>query len=711
MPTSFFSPSGRHPLETPVQYVKGVGPRISFLLEKKGIRTAEDALYFLPRTYEDRRHLKKVAELKPGERQSGLGEVRACGLVYYGAPKRRVFEVVVGDETGEVRLKWFRGNERSLFYRFKKGTKLLFTGETRLFNRQKVMVHPDIEVIRDEGEKDFLHFQRIVPIYSETEGLPQRTLRRILRNVLDQYGSYLSSPIPADILGRQKLIDFRDAFERVHFPPEDELMEPLLQHRSEGHRRIVFDELFFLQLGLALKRKDREREAGISFKGNGALPRKFLARLPFPLTRAQERVFQEIKEDMERPVPMNRLLQGDVGSGKTMVAFLACLVALECGFQATLMAPTEVLAEQHWRTLRPWAEPLGVRIGLLTGSLRGVEKEALYQSVRRGHLDLLIGTHALIQEAVEFHRLGLAVIDEQHKFGVLQRASLQKKGTNPDVLVMTATPIPRTLALTVYGDLDLSILDEMPPGRKPVETRHYPESSRDRVYEMVRQEVKKGRQAFIVCPLVEESEKVDLKNATQMAEHLQREIFPDLRVGLLHGRMASEEKEEVMKAFQEGRIHILVSTTVIEVGVDVPNASLMVIEHAERFGLSQLHQLRGRIGRGEHPSRCILLSPRGVSKEARMRLQALVKTQDGFRIAEEDLLLRGPGEFWGTRQSGFPDLRAVHLVRDTPILIEARKEAFRLITEDPQLSSPQYESLRKALRRRWGDALELATVA
>jgi len=705
------SSSYRDPLQTPIQYVKGVGPILSSLLERKGIRTVEEALYFLPRTYEDRRHLKKVSELKPGERQSGLGEVRSCGLVYYSNSKRRIFEVVVGDETGEVRLKWFRGNERSLFYRFRKGTKLLFTGETRWFNHQKVMIHPDVEVIGEEGEKDFLHFKRIVPIYSETEGLPQRTLRRILRNVLDRYASHLSSPIPADILRRQKLIDFREAFERVHFPPDEEPMEALLQHRSEGHRRIVFDELFFLQLGLALKKKDRELETGISFKGNGNLTERFLSHLPFRLTRAQERVFQEIREDMERPTPMNRLIQGDVGSGKTIVAFMACLVALECGYQASVMAPTEVLAEQHWRTLRPWAELLGMRIELLTGSIKGMEKESLYESVRRGAIDLLIGTHALIQEAVEFHRLGLAVIDEQHKFGVLQRAMLRKKGVNPDILVMTATPIPRTLAMTVYGDLDLSILDEMPPGRKPVETRYYPDSSRPRVYEIVREEIRKGRQAFFVCPLVEESEKLDLKDATKMAEHLQREAFPEVRVGLLHGRMGSEEKESVMKAFQEGQIQILVSTTVIEVGVDVPNASVMVVEHAERFGLSQLHQLRGRIGRGEHPSTCLLLTPHGISKEARARLRALVKTQDGFRIAEEDLTLRGPGEFWGTRQSGFPDLRAVHLVRDTPLLIEARKEAFRLVSEDPDLSNSDHRGLREAVTRKWKGGLELVSVA
>jgi ATP-dependent DNA helicase RecG len=407
---------------------------------------------------------------------------------------------------------------------------------------------------------------------------------------------------------------------------------------------------------------------------------------------------------------MNRLIQGDVGSGKTVVALLASLDVVECGYQAAIMAPTEVLAEQHFLNLHRWVEPLGVKVALLTSSIKGSEREGLYDSVRRGDIQLVIGTHAVIQEAVEFHRLGLAIVDEQHKFGVVQRGLLKKKGENPDVLVMTATPIPRTLAMTVYGDLDVSLIDEMPPGRMPVETKVFPESAQDRVFQTVEEEVRKGRQAFVVYPLVEESEKLDLKDATRMAERLQKEVFPKLKIGLLHGRMKSDEKEMIMTEFKEGKLQILVATTVIEVGIDIPNASVMVVEHAERFGLSQLHQLRGRIGRGRYPSKCILLAQYRSSEEARVRLQAMARTSDGFQIAEEDLNLRGPGEFFGIRQSGFPDFRVAHLVRDTPILIEARKEAFQLIQEDPELVGPSHSILKNILRRRWRGRLELASI-
>jgi len=407
---------------------------------------------------------------------------------------------------------------------------------------------------------------------------------------------------------------------------------------------------------------------------------------------------------------MNRLIQGDVGSGKTVVALLACLYVIECGHQTSIMAPTEVLAEQHYFNLRRWMEPLGIQVALLTSSIKGSERMDLYQRVRAGDAQLVIGTHAVIQEGVEFNRLGLAIIDEQHKFGVVQRGLLKKKGANPHVLVMTATPIPRTLAMTVYGDLDVSLIDEMPPGRMPVETRVFRESGRERVYRMVEGEVRKGRQAFIVYPLIEESEKLDLRDATKMADHLQKEIFPEFRIGLLHGRMKSDEKETIMMEFKEGKIQILVATTVIEVGIDIPNASVMVVEHAERFGLSQLHQLRGRIGRGQYVSKCVLLAQYRASEEAKVRLQAMERTNDGFQIAEEDLALRGPGEFFGVRQSGLPDFRVAHLIRDTPILIEARKEAFRVVQEDPILAHPAHANLRDALKERWKGRLELATI-
>jgi ATP-dependent DNA helicase RecG len=407
---------------------------------------------------------------------------------------------------------------------------------------------------------------------------------------------------------------------------------------------------------------------------------------------------------------MNRLLQGDVGSGKTMVALLACLDAIECGYQAAFMVPTEVLAEQQYVNFKPWMEGVSKKMSLLTSNVKGTEREALYGEIQRGTISLVIGTHAMIQDAVEFRRLGLVIIDEQHKFGVVQRGLLKKKGTNPDILVMTATPIPRTLAMTLYGDLDVSIIDEMPSGRMPVHTQVFPESGRSRVYRMVEEEIANGRQCFIVYPLVEESEKLDLKNATQMAEHLQKKVFPTFRVGLLHGRMKSEEKESIMTKFKNGHIQLLVATTVIEVGIDIPNASVMVVEHAERFGLSQLHQLRGRIGRGRYASKCILMAPYRSSEEAQRRLRAMEKTSDGFKIAEEDLSLRGPGEFFGIRQSGFPDFRVAHLVRDTPILMEARKEAFRLMEEDPDLRDSSHRPLREELGKRWSGRLELGTI-
>ena len=697
-------------LLTPIQYVKGVGPKLAKVFEKKGIRTVEDALYFLPRCYEDRRNLKKISELKAEKKETGYGEILLSGVVFYHNRRKRIFETVVGDGTGVVTLKWFHGNERFLRERFKKGRKLIFSGEVRWFGSQKEIHHPDVEIVDGDIEKDYLNFKRIVPIYSETEGLYQRTLRRILKATLDGFSDDLSSPIPQEILERQDLIAFPEAFRRVHFPPEGELIDGLNLQRSDGHRRIIFDEFFFLELGLALKKKGVALEKGISFQESGHLVERLFEIVPFKLTRSQEKVWSEIREDLKAPHPMNRLIQGDVGSGKTIVALLACLQVVECGYQAAIMAPTEVLAEQHYLNLHRWLVPLGVGVELLTSSTKGVGRSDLYERIRRGEVQLVIGTHAVIQESVEFHRLGLAIIDEQHKFGVIQRGLLKKKGENPDVLVMTATPIPRTLAMTLYGDLDVSVIDEMPPGRMPVETRVFPEPARDKIYRIVEDEVKKGRQAFIVYPLVEESEKLDLKDATQMAEHLQRDVFPGFRIGLLHGRMKSDEKETIMREFKDGKIQILVATTVIEVGIDIPNASVMVVEHAERFGLSQLHQLRGRIGRGRYPSRCILLAQYRSSEEAKVRLRAMEKSSDGFRIAEEDLALRGPGEFFGVRQSGIPDFRVAHVARDTSILVEARKEAFRLIREDPDLSRPSHIDLKDALRKRWKGRLELASI-
>jgi len=697
-------------LHTPIQYVKGVGPKLAGLFEKKGIRTVEDGLYFLPRAYEDRRQLKKISELRAGGKETGFGEIMLSGMAFFQNQKKKVFEVLVGDGSGMITLKWFHGNERYLNERFKKGRRLIFSGEVRWFNYQKEIHHPDVEIVEGDIEEDYLNFKRIVPIYSETEGLYQRTLRRLLKSIVDGYSDELTSPIPAEIVERQDLIGFSEAFRRVHFPPDGESIEKLNSQRSDGHRRIIFDEFFFLELGLALKKRGVALETGISFRTQGTLSQRLLNQLSFHLTRAQQRALAEIVEDMEKPHPMNRLIQGDVGSGKTIVALLASLRAVEFGYQAAIMAPTEVLAEQHYLTIHRWVEPLGVQVALLTSNIKGSERENIYSRIRKGEVQIAIGTHAVIQEQVEFHSLGLAIIDEQHKFGVVQRGLLKKKGENPDVLVMTATPIPRTLAMTLYGDLDISLIDEMPPGRMPVETKVFSESARNRVYRIVEEEVKKGRQVFVVYPLVEESEKLDLRDATRMAEHLQKDVFPAFRIGLLHGRMRSDEKEAIMMEFKERKIEILVATTVIEVGIDIPNASVMVVEHAERFGLSQLHQLRGRIGRGQYPSKCILLAQYRSSEEAKVRLRAMEQTNDGFKIAEQDLELRGPGEFFGIRQSGLPDFRVAHILRDTPILIEARKEAFRLIQEDPDLAKPSHSALKDVLKKRWKGRLELATI-
>jgi ATP-dependent DNA helicase RecG len=478
--------------------------------------------------------------------------------------------------------------------------------------------------------------------------------------------------------------------------------------RSAAHKRLIFDELFYFELAMALKHKGNVLEEGIAFQEAGELSGRFLSILPFGLTAAQNRVIEEIRSDMSRPSPMHRLLQGDVGSGKTVVSMAAMLTACENGYQAAMMAPTEILAEQHFRNIRRWSAALGLKTVLLLGSTRPAEKKDLVRQIEAGEIHIVVGTHALIQEAVDFRNLGLVVVDEQHRFGVVQRAALRAKGSNPDVLVMTATPIPRTLAMTVYGDLDISVIDEMPPGKKPVKTKIFYEKERPRVYEIIRKEVVKGNQVFIVYPLVEESEALDLKDATRMAEHLQKDVFPELRIGLIHGRMKGQEKDDIMKFFNDGRLDVLVSTTVIEVGIDIPQASLMVIEHAERFGLAQLHQLRGRVGRSDIPSYCVLMTDYRGSENARKRLRIMEQTNDGFRIAEADLEIRGPGEFMGTRQSGFPDFRVANILRDGRLLNDARTEAFLLVEKDPRLGRPEHSVLREVLLWKWEGRLDLA---
>ncbi|MFH1081138.1 MAG: ATP-dependent DNA helicase RecG [Pseudomonadota bacterium] len=692
-------------LATDVQFIKGVGPRIAELLARKGVRTIEDVFYFLPRRYEDRRIVQKIVQARIGVKETVIGEVVQAQVRPY--QRRRVFEVVVDDGSATITAKWFMGNLTYLKNTFKPGLQVILTGEVRIFKAGKDMIHPDYEIL-DEDDTDLLHFKRVVPVYSETEGLHQKTLRRIAMRVLGDYTRYVTSPIPGALCEKRELIHIHDALRNVHFPEADADVTRYNDARSPAHRRLIYDEFFFFQLGLALKRKGHLLDQGIAFKMGGPLLKQLYVSLPFPLTSAQTRVIDEIEMDMAKPTAMHRLLQGDVGSGKTVVAMAAMTTACENGYQAALMAPTELLAQQHYATIKGWAEQLKIKVILLTGSSRTGERHEIREDMASGRADIIIGTHALIQEGVSYGKLGLVVIDEQHRFGVLQRATLRIKGVTPDVLVMTATPIPRTLAMTVYGDLDVSVIDELPPRKKPIKTKVFYESQRQQVYEAIRKELAKKHQVFIVYPLVTESEALDLKDATRMAQHLRQDIFPDYRVGLIHGRLKAQEKDEIMTAFIEKQTAILVSTTVIEVGIDIPQASVMVIEHAERFGLSQLHQLRGRVGRGDIPAYCILLAQHKGSLESRRRLRIMEETNDGFRIAEEDLAIRGPGEFMGVRQSGLPDFRVANIARDGQILNEARTDAFSLIEQDPFLSRPEHTLLREVLLHRWQERLDLA---
>ena len=688
-----------------VRYVKGVGPKISVLLERKNLRTVEDMIYFLPRKYEDRRVVRSISATRPGVKETIVGEVQSAHIRPYR--RKKVFEVQVADGTGALTAKWFHGNYPFLKKIFEKGKRVIFTGEIKGFLFEKEMIHPDFEVL-EQDDDHLLHFKRIVPIYSETEGLGQKNLRRIMKHVVDDFTGYVLSPLPEDILKRQGLQDMHQAIRTVHFPEEDSDVDALNVMKSEAHRRVIFDEFFFFELGMALRKKGTLLHTGIPLRSRGEGLKTFFQRLPYELTGAQQRVIGEITGDMEKAVPMHRLLQGDVGCGKTVVSMAAMIVACENGYQAAIMAPTEILAEQHHRNITNWADAQGLKTVILTGSLKAADRQKTYAGIERGEVDIIVGTHALIQEGVKFQRLGLAIVDEQHRFGVMQRALLREKGVHPHVLVMTATPIPRTLAMTVYGDLDVSVIDEMPPGKKPVKTKIFYEKERQRVYDIIRKEMVKGNQVFVVYPLVEESEKVDLRDATKMAEHLQKDVYPEFEVGLIHGRMKSREKDGIMSRFLGKEIHLLVSTTVIEVGIDIPQASLMVIEHAERFGLAQLHQLRGRVGRGEIPSYCILMSGHPASDLSTRRLRVMEETTDGFRIAEEDLAIRGPGEFLGTRQSGLPDFRVANILRDGRILNDARQEAFRLIDGDDYLEKPEHRILREVLLRRWEGRLDLA---
>jgi len=722
-------------LTTPVQYVKGIGPRLAEILATKGIATVGDLLSYLPFRYEDRLNPRGIAELRAGEMATVIGEVRNSGL--FRTRKMPIFQLTVGQGRSKLRCLWFHGGY--LQDKFKPGQLIALYGKVEQDQRsgELQIVQPQFEMLGDadaDGADDkaaaSLEVGRIVPIYeSAGQGrVTARWFRRIIRKALDDLTPELAETIPEAVRSRLALVSPREALWRVHWPEAGESFEDLQSSRTPAHIRLIFEELFFIELGLELKRRQQKTQTGIAFRLDDRVRQAIKKILPFHPTAAQKRVLKEIADDMQKPYPMRRLLQGDVGSGKTIIGFQAAIIAIENGCQVALMAPTEILAQQHYFSARRILENAGYRIVLLTGSLEADRKREIRRHIAQGSAQLVIGTHALLEEKVEFAKPGLVIVDEQHRFGVLQRLKLMKKSgegsdpsassgqalsspAEPDVLVMTATPIPRTLALTLYGDLDLSVLDELPPGRTPIVTRRITDDRSSEVWDFVRKQVAKGHQVYVVYPVIAESEETELKAAIKMYRELSGKVFADLKVGLLHGRLDSELKDQVMRMFQKGELQILVATTVIEVGVDVPNATVMVIEHAERFGLAQLHQLRGRIGRGAAKSYCILMTGGKVTEEGERRLDAMVRTNDGFQIAELDLELRGPGEFFGTRQAGMPSFRVANLIRDRQLLELAKREAAAVMAE-PNSEVTQVEISRAlvALRTRWQHTYGLVEV-
>jgi ATP-dependent DNA helicase RecG len=722
-------------LATSVMYVKGVGPRLAEALEAKGIRTVDDLLHYLPFRYEDRVNPRGIAELRVGEMATVIAEVRNSGM--YRTRTMPIFSMTAGQGRTILRSLWFHGTY--LQGKFKPGQMVALYGRVERDSRngELELIQPQVEFLDDGDDgtgqkKESLETGRIVPIYeSAAQGrINARWFRKTIHTALENLDPNLPEAIPETVRKRMALVGPLEALKKVHFPDPGESFSLLQAARSPAHLRLIFEELFFVELGLELRRRQQKAQTGVAFRLDDQVRAAIKRILPFHPTKAQLKVLKEIAFDMEKPAPMRRLLQGDVGSGKTIVAFQAAIIAIENGYQVALMAPTEILAQQHYFSARRILKNAGYRIVLLTGSLEQDRKRQTRRHIAQGNAQLIIGTHALIEEKVEFDKLGLVIVDEQHRFGVMQRLKLMSKRApavtgeaggarasepggppEPDVLVMTATPIPRTLALTLYGDLDISVLDEMPPGRTPIVTRRVPDDAAEKVWEFVRKQVAAGHQAYVVYPVIEESETNELKAAIKMFSELRSRVFPDLHVGLLHGRLDPNEKDRVMREFQAGEIQVLVSTTVIEVGVDVANATIMVIEHAERFGLAQLHQLRGRIGRGAAKSYCVLMTGGKVTEDGDKRLNALVGTTDGFKIAELDLELRGPGEFFGTRQAGIPNFNVANLVRDRDILEVSKREAAAVLAgPNNEISQKEIDAALREMRARWQHAYRLVEV-
>jgi len=684
-------------LQTEVRMVKGVGPQRAEVLAQRGIHTLEDLLNYLPFRYEDRIHFSKIKEVQPNGTYTLRARVMSGQAVRGMYGRDAIYHLLVQDDTGSLPCKFFHGGY--LEGRLKPGQQVILHGKVevdKLRPARHEMVNPQIEVLNSE-EIDSTEMGRIVPVYEALGTFGTRQIRRAVYATLQNLEPLIPDPLPGELLAKLHYPSRREALMAAHFPPHDESLEALNFFRSPAQERLIFEELFLYQLSLALRRKEARKENAVAFRVREEKVREALKRiLPFKPTGAQKRVLAEIAGDLEKPAPMNRLLQGDVGSGKTIVALQAAVIAIENNCQTALMAPTEILAVQHYLSAKRVLAPGGYKVELLISGLKAAEKAAARERIRGGEAQLVIGTHALIEEQVEFRRLGFVAIDEQHRFGVLQRKKLMDKaarqGHAPHVLVLTATPIPRTLSLTLYGDLDVSVLDELPPGRTPIETRMTTQSHLPGVWEFLRREVAAGHQGYVVYPVIEEA-KLELKAAMEEYERLSKTIFPALQVGLLHGRLSSGEKEDVMQRFRRNEVQILVTTTVVEVGVDVSNATVMVIEHAERFGLAQLHQLRGRIGRGAQKSHCILVAPYGMTDDGRARLETMVRTSNGFEIAETDLQLRGPGEFFGTRQSGELGFHLANPLRDRALLESARREAFLLVE-----NAAKKEALQRTLR-------------